>query len=94
MEGKKIIDKFSTGIIESVVRASARSKNDYSAAMAKRYCSKVMGRVVDNAVQIHGGCGLMKDYLVERFCRDHKLLEIGEGTSEVQRIVVSRYSGC
>ena len=64
------------------------------AAMAKLYCSEVMGRVADHAVQIHGGYGLMKDYPVERFYRDHKLLEIGEGTSEVQRIVISRHIGC
>ncbi|MEF8822992.1 MAG: acyl-CoA dehydrogenase family protein [Desulfohalobiaceae bacterium] len=64
------------------------------AAMAKLYCSEVMNRVVDRAVQIHGGYGLMQDYDVERFYRDQKLLEIGEGTSEVQRIVISRYIGC
>jgi alkylation response protein AidB-like acyl-CoA dehydrogenase len=64
------------------------------AAMAKLFCSEIMGRVADHAVQIHGGYGLMKDYGVERFYRDHKLLEIGEGTSEVQRIVISRYIGC
>jgi alkylation response protein AidB-like acyl-CoA dehydrogenase len=64
------------------------------AAMAKLYCSEVMGRVVNHAVQIHGGYGLMKEYGVERFFRDQKLLEIGEGTSEVQRIVISRYIGC
>jgi alkylation response protein AidB-like acyl-CoA dehydrogenase len=60
------------------------------AAMAKLYCSEVMGRCVDHAVQLHGGYGLMKEYDIERFYRDHKLLEIGEGTSEVQRIVISR----
>ena len=64
------------------------------ASMAKLYCSEVMGRVVNHAVQIHGGYGLMKEYNVERFFRDQKLLEIGEGTSEVQRIVISRYIGC
>lgn len=64
------------------------------AAMAKLYCSELMGRVADHAVQIHGGYGLMKEYTVERFYRDHKLLEIGEGTSEVQRLVISRYIGC
>ena len=64
------------------------------AAMAKLYCSELMGRVADHAVQIHGGYGLMKDYHVERFYRDHKLLEIGEGTSEVQRLVISRHIGC
>ncbi len=64
------------------------------AAMGKLYCSEVMSRVVDHAVQIHGGYGLMKEYNVERFYRDQKLLEIGEGTSEVQRLVISRYIGC
>ncbi len=64
------------------------------AAMAKLYCSEVMGRVANHSVQIHGGYGLMKEYNVERFYRDQKLLDIGEGTSEVQRIVISRYIGC
>jgi short-chain 2-methylacyl-CoA dehydrogenase len=64
------------------------------AAMAKLYCSETMGRVANHAVQIHGGYGLMKEYNVERFYRDQKLLDIGEGTSEVQRIVISRYIGC
>ena len=64
------------------------------ASMAKLYCSEVMGRVANHAVQIHGGYGLMKEYHVERFYRDQKLLDIGEGTSEVQRIVISRYIGC
>jgi len=60
------------------------------AAMAKLYCSEVMGRVANHAVQLHGGYGLMKEYDVERFYRDQKLLEIGEGTSEVLRIVIAR----
>jgi alkylation response protein AidB-like acyl-CoA dehydrogenase len=63
------------------------------AAMAKLYCSEVMGRCVNHAVQLHGGYGLMKEYKVERFYRDHKLLEIGEGTSEIQRIVIARNIG-
>lgn len=61
------------------------------AAMGKLYCSEVMGRVVDDAVQIHGGYGLMQEYDVERFFRDQKLLTIGEGTSEIQRLVVARH---
>ena len=64
------------------------------AAMSKLYCSEVMGRVVDHAVQLHGGYGLMKEYAVERFYRDQKLLTIGEGTSEIQRLVISRHIGC
>ena len=57
--------------------------------MAKLYASEVMGRVVDQAVQLHGGYGLMREYEVERFYRDQKLLTIGEGTSEVQRMVIA-----
>jgi len=64
------------------------------AAMSKLYCSEVFKFVATEAVQIHGGYGLMKEYDVERFFRDQKLLEIGEGTSEVQRIVIARYIGC
>ncbi len=63
------------------------------AAMAKLYCSEVMYRCANHAVQLHGGYGLMKEYDIERFYRDQKLLEIGEGTSEVQRPVTSRLIG-
>lgn len=63
------------------------------AAMAKLYCSEVMRRCAHAAVQLHGGYGLMKEFQVERFYRDQRLLEIGEGTSEVQRIVISRLIG-
>lgn len=64
------------------------------AAMSKLYCSEIAKEVADEAVQIHGGYGLMKDYHVERFYRDQRLLQIGEGTSEIQRLVISRYIGC
>jgi short/branched chain acyl-CoA dehydrogenase len=64
------------------------------AAMAKLYCSEVMGRVVNHAIQLFGGYGLMEEYDIARFYRDQKLLEIGEGTSEVQRLVISREIGC
>jgi alkylation response protein AidB-like acyl-CoA dehydrogenase len=63
------------------------------AAMAKLFCSEVMGRCVNHAVQLHGGYGLMKEYKIERFYRDQKLLEIGEGTSEIQRIIIARNIG-
>jgi alkylation response protein AidB-like acyl-CoA dehydrogenase len=64
------------------------------ASMAKLYASEVMNRVVNHAVQIYGGYGLMEEYPVAKFFRDQKLLEIGEGSSEVQRIVISRHLGC
>ncbi|MBM3118997.1 MAG: acyl-CoA dehydrogenase [Chloroflexi bacterium] len=63
------------------------------AAMAKLYCSEVMHRCVHQALQLHGGYGLMKDFRIERFYRDQRLLEIGEGTSEILRIVIARHIG-
>lgn len=63
-------------------------------AMAKLYCSEVAQWVANEAVQIHGGYGLMKEFDVERFYRDQRLLQIGEGTSEIQRLVISRSIGC
>ena len=64
------------------------------AAMAKLWASEVMRRVSHAAVQLFGGYGLMEEYPVARFYRDQRLLEIGEGTSEVQRLVISRLLGC
>lgn len=64
------------------------------AAMSKLYCSEIAKEVADESVQIHGGYGLMKEYNIERFYRDQRLLQIGEGTSEIQRLVISRYIGC
>ena len=64
------------------------------AAIAKLYASEIAGEVTDIAVQVHGGYGLMEEYDVERFWRDHRLLRIGEGTSEIQRLIISRQIGC
>jgi len=62
-----------------------------AAAMAKLYASEMACRVADEAVQIHGGYGFIKDYPVEKFYRDVKLCTIGEGTSEIQRMVIARH---
>jgi alkylation response protein AidB-like acyl-CoA dehydrogenase len=59
-------------------------------AMAKLFSSEVAVRVTNEAVQIHGGYGFIKDYPVEKFYRDVKLCTIGEGTSEIQRLVIAR----
>ena len=64
------------------------------AAMAKLYTSEVFHRVANHAVQLMGGYGLMEEYPAAKFYRDQKLLEIGEGTSEIQRVVISRFLGC
>lgn len=78
-----------------LVYRAARRKDDgrpykKEAAMAKLYASETARRVTNQAVQIHGGYGFIKDYPVERMYRDVKLTEIGEGTSEIQRLVIAR----
>ena len=59
-------------------------------AMSKMYASEVCVKVANDAVQIHGGYGYTKDYPVEKFYRDSKLCTIGEGTTEIQKVVISR----
>jgi alkylation response protein AidB-like acyl-CoA dehydrogenase len=61
-----------------------------AAAQAKLFASEVSSRVTNAAIQVHGGYGYVEDYKVERYLRDAKLTEIGEGTSQVQRLVIAR----
>ncbi len=73
------------------------SKVNKESAMAKLFASEVAVRAANEALQIHGGYGFIKDYPVEKFYRDVKLCTIGEGTSEIQRMVIARQllkSGC
>jgi alkylation response protein AidB-like acyl-CoA dehydrogenase len=65
---------------------------DYSlaAAQAKLFASEVSSRATNNGIQVHGGYGYIEEYKVERYLRDAKLTEIGEGTSQVQRLVIAR----
>ena len=58
--------------------------------MAKLYASEIAVKAADDCVQIHGGYGFVKDYPAEKFFRDVKLTTIGEGTSEIQRLVIAR----
>jgi alkylation response protein AidB-like acyl-CoA dehydrogenase len=60
------------------------------ASMAKLYASELSERASLDAIQIHGGYGYTKEYHVERFLRDSKLMTIGEGTSEIQRLILAR----
>jgi alkylation response protein AidB-like acyl-CoA dehydrogenase len=60
------------------------------AAMAKLFCSELAMRATLKAIQVHGGYGYTRDYPVERMMRDAKICEIGEGTSEIQRLVIAR----
>jgi acyl-CoA dehydrogenase len=58
--------------------------------MAKLHASEMVGRIADRAVQIHGGMGIVKGYPVERFYRDIRHYRVGDGTSEMQRMVIAR----
>lgn len=73
--------------------ASLKDKNEnyiQASAMAKLYASRVAMECADESIQIHGGYGYVREYLVERYLRDAKITEIYEGTSEIQRIVIAR----
>ena len=64
-----------------------------TAAMAKLYSGELSHRAANWALQIHGGYGFMDEYPISRLYRDQKILEIGEGTNEVQRMVIARQLG-
>jgi alkylation response protein AidB-like acyl-CoA dehydrogenase len=64
-----------------------------AAAMAKLFTGELAHRVANHALQIHGGYGFMDEYAISRLYRDQKVLEIGEGTNEVQRLVIARGLG-
>jgi acyl-CoA dehydrogenase len=79
----------------SMVMETARKKDEGAdvatdAACCKLFCSEMVGRVADRAVQIHGGAGYMAEYAVERFYRDVRLFRIYEGTSQIQQLVIAR----
>jgi butyryl-CoA dehydrogenase len=74
--------------------ATATDETRMLAAMCKLYASEASKRAADQAIQIHGGYGFMEDYPVARYWRDVKANEIGEGTSEVQRMLIARLLGC
>ncbi len=74
--------------------ADSQKRFTKESAICKLYCSELAHMNANHCVQILGGYGLMKEYGAERFYRDQKLLEIGEGTSEIQRLVISRQIGC
>jgi acyl-CoA dehydrogenase len=63
---------------------------DQDAAMAKVFASEMLGRITDAALQIHGGMGLMAELPIERFWRDARVERIWDGTSEIQRHIISR----
>ena len=77
-------------VMDAVARAEAGSMSDSDAAMVKVYCSEMLNRVADDTVQIYGGMGLMEEYSVQRLWRDSRLERIWDGTSEIQRHIITR----
>jgi short-chain 2-methylacyl-CoA dehydrogenase len=84
--GRQLVYK--TAWLKDQGRAFARE-----AAMAKLYTGLLSNRAANSALQIHGGYGFMQEYAISRLFRDQKILEIGEGTNEVQRMVIARHLG-
>jgi alkylation response protein AidB-like acyl-CoA dehydrogenase len=85
-------------LARNTLYTTCRLKDDHQpfgrqAAIAKLYCSEIAREVADEALQIHGAYGLFRDNDIERFYRDQRILQIGEGTSEILRLVISRHLG-
>jgi hypothetical protein len=76
--------------LKAAVKKDTGEQTTLESAMAKVYASEVAVKVAEEAIQIHGGYGYTKEYPVERLWRDAKLCTIGEGTSEIQRLVIAR----
>jgi hypothetical protein len=72
------------------LKDTGAARTTLESSMAKLYASEIAVRAADDCVQIHGGYGFVKDYPAEKFFRDVKLTTIGEGTSEIQRLVIAR----
>jgi alkylation response protein AidB-like acyl-CoA dehydrogenase len=76
--------------LQAAALKDAGKKTTRQSAMAKLFASEVAVRVAEESVQIHGGYGYTKDYPAEKYWRDSKLCTIGEGTSEIQRLVIAK----
>ncbi|MEP3918277.1 acyl-CoA dehydrogenase family protein [Ascidiaceihabitans sp.] len=75
---------------DAVARAEQGVMSDADAAMIKVFCSEMLGKIADDAVQIYGGMGLMEEMPIQRFWRDSRLERIWDGTSEIQRHIITR----
>ena len=75
---------------DAIRRANEGTLTDADISMVKLYCSEMVNRVADNTVQIYGGMGLMEELPVQRLWRDARLERIWDGTSEIQRHIISR----
>ena len=78
-------------VLEAARRFDDGSDRSIAPSSAKLYCTEMVGRVADRAVQIHGGMGYMREVPVERFYRDARLFRLYEGTSEIQKLIIARH---
>jgi alkylation response protein AidB-like acyl-CoA dehydrogenase len=83
-------DRAPHGLQAAWLKEGGRNYNK-EAAMAKMFATEMAERVCRDAIQIHGGYGYSSEYPVERIYRDARLMTIGEGTSEIQRLVIARH---
>ena len=77
-------------LLESAWKIDQKTLSSQDAAMTKLFCTEMLGKVSDEAIQICGGMGLMSDIPLERIWRDARIERIWEGTSEIQRHIISR----
>jgi acyl-CoA dehydrogenase len=77
-------------VLDGVRKYDAKEKVTILAAACKMFCTEMVGRVADRAVQVHGGAGYIADYAVERFYRDVRILRLYEGTTQIQQMVIGR----
>ena len=77
-------------VLDASTRFDRGERLTMEAACCKYFCTEMVGRVADRAVQIHGGAGYMSEYAVERFYRDVRLFRIYEGTSQIQQLGIAR----
>jgi acyl-CoA dehydrogenase len=76
--------------METARRRDRNENVSTESSACKLFCTEMVGRVADRAVQIHGGAGYMSEYAVERFYRDVRLFRLYEGTSQIQQIIIAR----
>jgi alkylation response protein AidB-like acyl-CoA dehydrogenase len=89
-DGRTELDAARLLLLRACALADRKQPYAREAAMAKLYASEAASRVCDHALQIHGGYGYLNDFPVERYMRDVRVTRIGEGTSEVQRMIIAR----
>jgi alkylation response protein AidB-like acyl-CoA dehydrogenase len=77
-------------MLSAAKKKSAGERSDLEAGMAKYFCSEMCHRIVTEALRVHGGYGYSAEYTIERLYRDAPFLLIGEGTSEIQKVIIAR----